>query len=242
MVVEAQAQARNEGANVIDTRDLLFGLLAAEGSLAAESLLAAGVNRDKLQEASDRYGGSLESNEAEWGVTSPSGQVPFTVLAKQTLEMALREALTLGHNYIGTEHILLALSQAAQNGSDADQVMSIVINRSTDWWAPAVDLVKAALTNQRKTAPAEPEPAPEPVKVEMQLAFVNGDTLLITVDPAWLRGVVRERKMGVVGEGDDEMLINGAHIVTAKRAKAMRSGGYVLAGGGYTRRVTEHNT
>jgi len=101
VVVLAQEEARALRHNYIGTEHLLLGLLREEEGLAARVLGDLGVTVDRVRGQVVRIVGSGEE------VTS--GQIPFTPRAKKVLELALREALSLGHNHIGTEHLLLAL-------------------------------------------------------------------------------------------------------------------------------------
>jgi len=101
VVVLAQDEARRLQHNYIGTEHVLLGLLGESGGLAFQVL--------------DRFGMSLDSGREEvhaivgTGKGAVSGHIPFTPRAKKILELALREALQLQHNYIGTEHILLGL-------------------------------------------------------------------------------------------------------------------------------------
>src|SRR6266702_1856886 len=101
VVVLAQEEARRLQHNYIGTEHILLGLLGEPGGLAAQAL--------------DRFGMSLADAREEvkavvgTGSKAMSGHIPFTPRAKKTLELALREALQLQHNYIGTEHILLGV-------------------------------------------------------------------------------------------------------------------------------------
>jgi len=101
VVVLAQEEARTLKHNYIGTEHVLLGLLREEEGLAARVLESLDITADKVRDQVVRIVGSGEE------VTS--GQIPFTPRAKKVLELALREALSLGHNYIGTEHILLGL-------------------------------------------------------------------------------------------------------------------------------------
>jgi ATP-dependent Clp protease ATP-binding subunit ClpC len=101
VVVLAQEEARALKHNYIGTEHLLLGLLREEEGVAARVLDALEVSVEEVRAAVVRIVGS--------GEESPQGQIPFTPRAKKVLELALREALSLGHNYIGTEHILLGL-------------------------------------------------------------------------------------------------------------------------------------
>ncbi len=107
VIVLAQEEARGLNHNYIGTEHLLLGLLEP-GGIAAQAL--------------DRFGmtatGTREEVKARVGVGSepPKGRIPFTPRAKKVLELALREALQLSHNYIGTEHILLGLVREGEEG------------------------------------------------------------------------------------------------------------------------------
>ncbi|HWE15278.1 MAG TPA: Clp protease N-terminal domain-containing protein [Solirubrobacteraceae bacterium] len=101
VVVLAQEEARTLKHNYIGTEHILLGLLREEEGLAARVLESLDITVERVRAQVVRIVGSGEE------VTS--GQIPFTPRVKEALELALREALSLGHNYIGTEHILLGL-------------------------------------------------------------------------------------------------------------------------------------
>jgi predicted DNA-binding transcriptional regulator AlpA len=105
-IVKAQEEARLMNHTWIGTEHLLLGLLAEGGGIAYEAL--------------NDYSVSLEIVRAQIahmiprGPTTPQGHIPFTPRAKKVLELALREALKLGHNYVGTEHVLLSLEREGE--------------------------------------------------------------------------------------------------------------------------------
>jgi Clp amino terminal domain, pathogenicity island component len=101
VVVLAQDEARALRHNYIGTEHLLLGLLREEEGVAARALEALDVSLEDVRYQTERIVGS--------GDEVTTGMIPFTPRAKKVLELALREALLLGHNYIGTEHILLGL-------------------------------------------------------------------------------------------------------------------------------------
>jgi ATP-dependent Clp protease ATP-binding subunit ClpC len=101
VVVLAQDEARLLRHNYIGTEHLLLGLLREEEGLAARVL-------ESLQIGLEDVRARIE-HEVGQGEDVPAGQIPFTPKAKKVLECALREALSLKHNYIGTEHVLLGL-------------------------------------------------------------------------------------------------------------------------------------
>jgi hypothetical protein len=101
VIVAAQKAAIDHASPTIDTVHLVLGLLTEPAALAAGAILAQGVTLETVQEAAEaRLPGRAEP------VPNP---MPFSAEAKKALELTLREGLRLGHNYIGTEHILLAL-------------------------------------------------------------------------------------------------------------------------------------
>ena len=100
-VVLAQEEARRMQHNYIGTEHVLLGLLGEPDGLACRALAGMGIS---LEAARDEVTAIVGT-----GTASLSGHIPFTPRAKRTLELALREALQLHHNYIGTEHILLGL-------------------------------------------------------------------------------------------------------------------------------------
>jgi ATP-dependent Clp protease ATP-binding subunit ClpC len=103
VVVLAQDQARKRKHNYIGRVHILLGLLEEEEGLAARVLDSLDITIEEVGMQVDRIVGQ--------GTEESSGQIPFTPRAKKVLERALREALSLGHNYIGTEHILLGLAR-----------------------------------------------------------------------------------------------------------------------------------
>src|SRR3990170_6364117 len=101
VVVYAQEEARMLNQNYIGTEHLLLGLIREEEGIAARALQNLNINLEDVREQVEDIIGK--------GSSAPIGHIPFTPRAKKVLELALREALQLGHNYIGTEHILLGL-------------------------------------------------------------------------------------------------------------------------------------
>jgi hypothetical protein len=101
VIVEAQKSALDHGSPEIDTLHVLLGLLTEPAALAAGAIIAQGVTLDAVREAA-------EARLPERADPAPN-PVPFSAAGKKTLELTMREGLRLGHNYIGTEHMLLAL-------------------------------------------------------------------------------------------------------------------------------------
>ena len=101
VVVLAQEEARTLKHNYIGTEHILLGLIHEGEGVAAKALESLGISLEAVRSQVEEIIGQ--------GGSSPSGHIPFTPRAKKVLELSLREALQLGHNYIGTEHILLGL-------------------------------------------------------------------------------------------------------------------------------------
>ena len=128
MVVLAQEEARLLDHNYIGTEHILLGLIHEGEGVAATALEALGVSLERTRAHVEEIIGH--------GGQAPSGHIPFTPRAKTVLEMSLREALQLGHNYIGTEHILLGLIREGEGvaakvlveqGLDLDRARQTVI-------------------------------------------------------------------------------------------------------------------
>src|SRR3990170_4247315 len=101
VVVLAQEEARMLNHSYIGTEHILLGLIHEGEGVAARALEAVGVSLDEVR-------GDVEEIIGR-GDQRPRSHIPFTPRAKKVLELSLREALQLGHNYIGTEHVLLGL-------------------------------------------------------------------------------------------------------------------------------------
>ena len=128
-VVLAQEEAQQLNHDYIGTEHILLGLLREGDGLAALSLRRLGIGLDTVRnEVTEMIGRGTKA--------APPGHIPFTPRSKKVLELSLREALQLGHKYIGTEHILLGLVRegdgvAAQvlvkHGADLDRVRATVL-------------------------------------------------------------------------------------------------------------------
>jgi ATP-dependent Clp protease ATP-binding subunit ClpC len=128
VVVLAQEEARHFNHNYIGTEHLLLGLLREDEGVAARALGSLNITLDEVREQVESIVG--------YGEEGTGGQAPFTPRSKKVLELALREALQLGHNYIGTEHILLGLVRESEGvaarvlsnlGVDPDKVRREVV-------------------------------------------------------------------------------------------------------------------
>jgi ATP-dependent Clp protease ATP-binding subunit ClpC len=128
VVVLAQEEARMLKHNYIGTEHILLGLIHEGEGVAAKGLEALGISLEGVRAQVEEIIGQ--------GQQAPSGHIPFTPRAKKVLELSLREALQLGHNYIGTEHILLGLIREGEGvaaqvlvklGADLNRVRQQVI-------------------------------------------------------------------------------------------------------------------
>jgi Clp amino terminal domain, pathogenicity island component/UvrB/uvrC motif len=128
VVVLAQEEARMLDHNYIGTEHLLLGLIHEGEGVAAKALEAMGISLNAVRQQVETIIGR--------GEQAPSGHIPFTPRAKRVLELSLRESGQLGHNYIGTEHILLGLVREGEGvaaqvlvklGADLNRVRQMVV-------------------------------------------------------------------------------------------------------------------
>jgi ATP-dependent Clp protease ATP-binding subunit ClpC len=128
VVVLAQEEARMLNHNYIGTEHILLGLIHEGEGVAAKAMEGMGISLEAVRAQVEEIIGQ--------GQQAPSGHIPFTPRAKKVLELSLREALQLGHNYIGTEHILLGLIREGEGvaaqvlvklGADLNRVRQQVI-------------------------------------------------------------------------------------------------------------------
>ena len=146
VVVLSQEEARRLNHNYIGTEHVLLGLLQEGEGIGARVLTSLGVSLEAARDSVEQIIGP--------GTQVPSSDhIPFTPRAKKVLELSLREALQLGHDYIGTEHLLLGLLREGEGvaaqvmvrlGAELSQVRSAVIH---------------ALEGPAERLRAEPEPA-----------------------------------------------------------------------------------
>ncbi len=132
VIVLAQEEARSLQHNYIGTEHILLGLIREGEGIAAKALNAKGVELDNTRKQIKEMIGT--------GTVSPSGHIPFTPHAKQVLELSLREALQLGHSYIGTEHILLGLIREGE-GVGTQVLIKMEVDLG-DLRSTAMDLIR----------------------------------------------------------------------------------------------------
>jgi ATP-dependent Clp protease ATP-binding subunit ClpC len=169
-IVAAQEEARSLDHDYIGSEHLLLGLLREDQGTSARALASAGITLEAARHDVEALIGR--------GERPPSGHIPFTRPAKKCLELSLREALQLGHRYIGTGHLLLGLMSQGDSaavkvlgrlGSDLDQLRARVIQELEDHPENKDDLSYAA-----RPEPLSPRPEPlslRPVTLRWQPAI-----------------------------------------------------------------------
>ena len=144
VVVLAQEEARTLKHNYIGTEHILLGLLDEEEGFAARVLRELGVTVEPVRDQVVQIVGH--------GNESVTGQIPFTPRAKKVLELALREAQSLGHNFIATEHILLGLVRENEGVSSR-----ILLHFGVD-----AEKIRAEVTRMLASPPPAPAPQAPP--------------------------------------------------------------------------------
>jgi len=173
-VVLAQEEARRLQHNYIGTEHVLLGLLGEPDGLACRALEGVGMSLESARREVRAIVGT--------GAASLSGHIPFTPRAKKTLELALREALQLHHNYIGTEHILLGLIR------EGEGVAAQILRQHADLTAiraAVLDLLPAAAAEAgrarrwlRRPTTADPGAAGAQAEQTVMNTTPAGDTTL----------------------------------------------------------------
>jgi ATP-dependent Clp protease ATP-binding subunit ClpA/DNA-binding CsgD family transcriptional regulator len=138
VVVHAQEEARMLNHNYLGTEHILLGLINEGEGVAARALEAMSISFDSARQRVEEIIGQ--------GQAAPTGHIPFTPRAKKVLELSLREALQLGHNYVGTEHVLLGLVREGEGigaqvlqelGASLQQVRTTVLQLLAGYTASA---------------------------------------------------------------------------------------------------------
>jgi ATP-dependent Clp protease ATP-binding subunit ClpA len=180
VIVLAQEEARLLNHNDIGTEHILLGLIHEGEGVAARALESLDISLEAVRTEVTEIIGQ--------GQSPPTGHIPFTPRAKKVLELSLREALELGHDYIGTEHILLGLLREGEGvaaqvlvklGASLDRVRQVVVQLLSGYTGEVVaeqEEVRTVLV--RMTVPAELREAEEQlaqVRQEKQAAIDRGD-------------------------------------------------------------------
>jgi ATP-dependent Clp protease ATP-binding subunit ClpC len=158
VVVLAQQEARMLDHNYIGTEHILLGLIREGDGMAARALMAMGIGLDAMRQAVEDIIGR--------GAQSPSGHIPFTPRAKKVLELSLREALQLGCDYIGTEHILLGLIR------EGDGVAAqVLVGAGVDLNRARQQVIELLHGWREKHAPPSSGPPPDDVLLSRLASF-----------------------------------------------------------------------
>ena len=215
VVVLAQQEARLLKHNYIGTEHILLGLARESDGLAAKALDALGIGLEAVREQVVELTGR--------GQKSPSGHIPFTPRAKKVLELSLREALQFGHNYIGTEHILLGLIREGEGvaaqvlvtlGGDLSAIRQQVIrllkeNPTTDEKPQAAQARVARLAEsvgETGIASRAESAGPMGLASPAESASLNGklNEVLSRLDSISNRMTLIERALGIGTVKDDD--------------------------------------
>jgi ATP-dependent Clp protease ATP-binding subunit ClpC len=161
VVVLAQEEARGLKHNYVGTEHLLLGLLREEEGIGCRALNALGITTVGVRSALTSIVGC--------GETEVTGQIPFTPRSKKVCELALREALSLGHNYIGTEHILLGLVR--ENEGIASRIL---LDFGADSEKVRLEVIRL-VTGPRVVPAPPPPPPPQTPDTEARLTSLLGE-------------------------------------------------------------------
>jgi ATP-dependent Clp protease ATP-binding subunit ClpC len=182
-VVLAQEEARLLNHNYVGTEHLLLGLIHEGEGVAAMALESLGISLQAVRREVEEIIGQ--------GQSAPTGHIPFTPRAKKVLELSLREVMQLGHNYVGTEHILLGLIREGEGV--AAQVLVKV--------GASLDRVRQQVI-QLLSGYARGEVAAEPAGARTRLVHMTVPAELREVEEQLAQ--VRREKMGAIDRGDVE--------------------------------------
>src|SRR5881409_905082 len=150
VVVLAQEEARMLNHNYIGTEHILLGLIHEGEGVAAKALESLNISLEAVRQQVEEIIGQ--------GQAAPTGHIPFTPRAKKVLELSLREALQLGHNYIGTEHILLDLIREGEGvAAQVLQKLGADLNRVRQ---QVIQLLSGYQGKEAQAAGTAPEAAP----------------------------------------------------------------------------------
>ena len=202
VVILAREEARLPNHNYIGTEHILLGLIHEHEGVAAKALESLDISLESVRAQVEEIIGP--------GGKEPRGHIPFTPRAKKVLELSLREALKLGHNYIGTEHILLGLLR------EGDGVAAqVLVKLGADLARVREQVIQLLAAHEEVSAPAwshEPEPVVgEPSASRSRVNVSGGGPLEATVgysravrvgDQVAVAGTTTLRPGGVDHPGD----------------------------------------
>jgi ATP-dependent Clp protease ATP-binding subunit ClpC len=182
VVVLAQEEARRLDHNYIGTEHILLGLIREGEGTAAEVLGSLDINLDRVRTMVEEIIGR--------GKRTPSGHIPFTPRSKKVLELSLRESLQLGHDYIGTEHILLGLIREGEGV--AAQVLKNLAGSLTEVRERVLEVLRE---NPPETSPLPPRPPRAGVPVRLDEVLRRLDALAARLDEVADRLTSIERQL-----------------------------------------------
>lgn len=178
----AQQEACSMNHSYIGTEHVLLGLIYDQKGIAAQVLIGRGITLDKARATVEE----IVAVDHRPSTATLTRYIPFTPRAKKVLELSLREALNLGHNYIGTEHILLGLVREGE-GVAAQTIVKLGVDLST-LKNDVLVLVPVALPQQPLSTPSEVllrlmhSPAP-PIEPAENILMFRDRTLILMTDP-----------------------------------------------------------
>jgi ATP-dependent Clp protease ATP-binding subunit ClpC len=175
VVVLAQEEARQLNHNYIGTEHILLGLIHEGDGIAAQALESLGVRLDAVRDRVKEIIGPGQDDDQ-------SGHIPFTPRAKKVLELSLRESLQLGHDYIGTEHILLGVVREGK-GVAAQVLVDL-----------GADLNRVRQAVVQIVATAEPD---EPDVIRRRRGQVQTDEIIARLDVIAARLAAIEQRLGI---------------------------------------------
>jgi ATP-dependent Clp protease ATP-binding subunit ClpC len=176
VVVLAQAEAGKLNHNYIGTEHLLLGMMNEGDGIAAQALTSLGVRLDAVRDRVKEIVGPGQDDHAQ------SGNIPFTRRAKKVLELSLRESLQLGHDYIGTEHILLGIVR--EGHGVAAQVLADL----------GADLNRVRQAVVQLVATQEPE---DPAVLRRRRSHAPPDEIITRLEMIAARLAVIEQRLGI---------------------------------------------
>jgi ATP-dependent Clp protease ATP-binding subunit ClpA len=209
VLVLARAEARSVRHAYIGTEDLLLGLLLEESGVAAKVLYSLGLSPGRARRSISSY--PIPRTEVELG--SPS----FTPRAKTVLELALREAIQLGHAYIGTEHLLLGLIREGEGNG-----VRVLESRNISCGTVRVAVIKA-LSEQVKSVPS-PAPTSPPKRETLTTRFSDSRAAhrFLEINDCGRVWDVQDHALGFLAEAGDLARSVVRAISTTTETEAVR--------------------
>jgi ATP-dependent Clp protease ATP-binding subunit ClpA len=194
VVVLAQEEARILDHDYVGPEHVLLGLIHEGRGVAARALTELSISQDEVRRQVEELIGR--------GERAPSGHIPFSPRAKRVLELSLREALQLGHNYIGTEHILLGILREGENVA-----AQVLVRMGTDLNRVRLQVIKLVAPEAEAEAISLGEGRRAPREVWMARRAASSDFLLTEVRNSLASIIERltaiERQLGMPVRAED---------------------------------------